>query len=362
MITEINSRQTLNFLIRLGLIFLLIVWCYEIIKPFIIPLVWGGIIAIAIYPAYEKFCDWTNQRKMLSAIITSLILLALLILPMVMLTSSSIDMVRYIAGYLQSGEFNLPKIQPLLAKVPLIGEWLQGLIVKEDLESLLKNMSPVLKTVGQKLLSFSAGLGAVLVQSLVSILIAGFFLLQAEASKQWFGRLSNKIADEKGSMLMMLAVQTTSNVAQGILGVALIQAILSGMAMVLAGVPAAGLWTLLALIVATIQLPVMLVLLPITIYLFYTSTLFIAISFLVWGIVISIVDTPMRAILMGRGSKTPILIIMMGALGGMLAFGIIGLFVGAVVLAVGYELFNSWLKEESEPTEVYGQNELNDKY
>ena len=211
---------------------------------------------------------------------------------------------------------------------------------------MLQKLSPVFKTVGQKLLSLSASLGAMLLQTMVAIVIAALFLYQADTARQWSENLSKKIADEKGLALSKLAVSTVSNVAQGILGVEIIQAFLSGTGMMLASVHGTGFWTMVVLIVATIQLPPMLILLPVVIYLFYTSTLIAAIGFLVLAIVISIIDTPMRAFLMGRDSKTPILIIMMGAIGGMLAFGIIGLFVGAVVLSVGYELLKSWLNEE----------------
>ena len=341
-----DSKQTINLLIRLGLVFLLILWCYEIIKPFIMPLMWGGIIAIAIHPLYQKLCNWTNQKQVLSASLLAFVLLGLVILPMVMLTSSSIDMVRFIADYLDSGKIELPSLQPMLAEVPFVGPSLQEMIVTKDVESILQKMSPMLKVVGQQLLSLSASLGSMLLQSLVAIIIAALFLHQTDTAKQWAHNLSTKIADEKGLALSRLAVSTVSNVAQGILGVAIIQAILSGIGMMLASVPGTGFWTMVVLIVATIQLPPMLILLPIAIYLFYTSALFTAMGFLVLAIVISIIDTPMRAFFMGRDSKTPILIIMMGAIGGMLAFGIIGLFVGAVVLSVGYELLKSWLNQD----------------
>jgi predicted PurR-regulated permease PerM len=255
-------------------------------------------------------------------------------------------MVRFIADYLESGKIELPSLKPMLADVPFIGPTLQEMIVTKDVESILQKLSPVFKTVGQQLLSVSASLGSMLLQSLVAIIIAALFLHQADTAIKWSDNLSKKIADEKGLALSKLAVSTVSNVAQGILGVAIIQAILSGIGMMLASVPGTGFWTMVVLIVATIQLPPMLVLLPIAIYLFYTSALLTAMGFLVLAIVISIIDTPMRAFLMGRDSKTPILIIMMGAIGGMLAFGIIGLFVGAVVLSVGYELLKSWLNED----------------
>lgn len=356
-----DLKKVISLLIRLGLVGLLILWCYEIIRPFIIPFMWGGIIAIAIYPLYQKLCHWTNQRELLSSLMVALVLLSLLIIPTALLATSSIEMARNLAEIfdrkIDSQDFQLPDLKPMVAKVPLVGEWLQTFIDKKDFEDLLRSLAPVLKPLGQQLLSFSAGLGSMILQSLVAIVVAGSFLFYAQSSHAWFRRLAARVADERGAPLLELAAETTSNVAQGILGVALFQALLAGIGMILAGVPAAGLWTLLVMILATIQLPVLLVMLPISIYLFYTSTVLIALAFLALGIFSSLVDTPVRAYLMGRGSRTPMLVIMFGAIGGMLAFGIIGLFVGAVVLAVGYELLNSWMAEQ-EP-EAEAEKEVN---
>lgn len=344
--TNPDSKQTLILAIRMGLIFLLIVWCYQIIRPFIIPLMWGAIIAVAMYPLYRRLTDLSGQRLTLVAVFLAIVLTSLVILPMVLLTSSSIDMVRFIADYLESGKIQLPAIKPMLAQIPFVGEYLQEMIATRDIEAVLQKLTPLLQTGGRQLLSLSASLGAMLLQTMVAIMIAAFFLHQADTLKQWSKRLSAKIAGENGEGLLDLAVATTGNVANGILGVAIIQSIISGLGMMLAGVPGTGFWTMMVLIIATIQLPPMLVLLPISIYLFYTASLTVAIGFLALAIVISLIDTPMRAILMGRDSKTPILIIMMGALGGMITLGIIGLFVGAVALAVGFELLKSWLDEQ----------------
>ena len=348
MIQDADPGKTIHLLIRLGLVFLLILWCYEIIKPFIIPLMWAGIIAIAVFPVYEKLCELTSERRLLSSLILVLVLLGLLILPMVMLTSSSIDMVRFIADYLESGKIELPRLEPLVADIPLIGSTLQETIVTSDVESILQKLSPLLKTVGKQLLLLSTSLGSMLLQSIVAIIIAGLFLYQSSVARHWTERVAQRIADEQGLALGRLAVATVSNVAQGILGVAIFQSILSGLGMMLAGVPGTGFWTMVILIVATVQLPPMIVLLPVAIYLFYTATLFVAVSFLVMAIIISLIDTPLRAFLMGRDSKSPILILMIGAIGGMIAFGIIGLFLGAVILTVGYELLKSWLNENLE--------------
>jgi len=347
MSSNTDSKQSMDFLIRVGLVFLLLIWCYEIIKPFIIPLIWAGIIAIAIYPVFLKFSHWTKQRHRLSSLLIISILLSLLILPMFMLTSSSVEMVKFLASYLKAGNYDLASIKPMIGQIPWVGSWLQDFIASKDLEEILKNISPLLQTSAEKLLSFTAGISLMIFQSVIAVLVAGFFLLQAQTSKDWSQRLAKKITNDEGNALNQLVVQTISNVAQGVLGVALLQAFIAGAGMMMADVPGAGFWALMVLIVATIQLPPLLILLPVALYVFSVSSSFVAISFLVLSIVISVVDAPIRAILMSRGSKTPMLVIMLGAIGGMLAFGIVGLFVGAVVLAVGYELFKSWVNDQN---------------
>ncbi|MGD2116817.1 MAG: AI-2E family transporter [Chromatiales bacterium] len=346
MLDRIFMKQGMEFLVRAGLILLLVIWCYEIIKPFIIPLLWGAIIAVALFPMHRQLSGWLGQREHLSAGLMSLLLLVLLIVPMVLLTASSVDMVRFIAEHLQSGEINITSIRESIASLPWIGDWLQQFIVPGDLQVMLKNLSPLLKTVGKQMLAFSAGVGSILLYSLIAIVVAGFLLLKADISRQWFLQLARKLADEQGEQLAQLAGATVMSVAQGVLGVALIQAFLAGIGMLLAGVPGTGLWALLVLVVATIQLPPLLVLAPVAIYLFAVGDTTAAVVFLGWSIFISLIDTLLRPLLMGRGVKTPMLVIMLGAIGGMLSFGVVGLFVGSVVLAVGYEVLHSWLQLE----------------
>ncbi len=139
------------------------------------------------------------------------------------------------------------------------------------------------------------------------------------------------------------------SVAQGILGVTLIQSILGGLGCLVVGVPGAGLWALLILLVAVVQLPPLLVLGPIIVYVFSTSSTVPAVLFAIWSVLVSISDPFLKSLLLGRGVDVPMLIIFIGAIGGFITSGIIGLFVGAIVFTAGYKLFLRWLSEETQP-------------
>ena len=137
------------------------------------------------------------------------------------------------------------------------------------------------------------------------------------------------------------------SVSNGILGVALIQSILAGLGFMVAGVPAAGLWALLCLILSIAQIGLFPIVIPIIIYLFYTADTFTAVAFLIWSISVGLLDSILKPILLGRGVKTPMAVIFIGAIGGLLSSGVIGLFIGAVILALGYDLFLLWLSDSS---------------
>ncbi len=149
-----------------------------------------------------------------------------------------------------------------------------------------------------------------------------------------------------------VAEQTVRSVASGILGVALIQALLAGLGFLVAGVPAAGLLTLICLVFGVIQLGVVIVLIPVVIYLFSTADTVTAVGFLIWAALVAPVDNVLKPILLGRGVDVPMLVIFVGAIGGFLNAGIIGLFIGAVVLALGYKLFLAWLARTRRPTQL----------
>ena len=175
------------------------------------------------------------------------------------------------------------------------------------------------------------------------MLIASVFLVSADSASASMQRLARRLSGDEGEALLTMSVNTVRSVAVGVIGIAFIQAMLAGIGMMFAGVPAAGLLALIVLVLGIAQLPPLLVLLPVMIYLFSGDSTTVAIVFAVWGILVSFSDVVLKPLLLGRGVDAPMIVILLGAIGGMITSGIVGLFIGAVILAIGYKLFQAWV-------------------
>ncbi len=333
--------------IRIGLIALLVIWCFQVVRPFISPIVWGIILAIAIHPAYRRLSRVMGGREQLAAAILVLATLLLLIVPSVMITTSLVESATELAGKLQEGEIKVPPAPAPVADWPIIGGRLHALwaTASQNLEAALGQATPLLKAIGHWILSTGATAGFGIVMFALSIVIAGVLLSYGDRATDTARRIARRLVQERGDELVELTGNTVQSVTRGILGVALIQGVLAGIGLLVAGVPAAGLWALLVLLMATVQIPALLLLGPIIVYVFATSSTVIAVLFAIWSIAVSLSDNMLKPLLLGRGVDVPMLVIFMGAIGGFIVEGIVGLFVGAVVLAVGYTLFRAWLED-----------------
>ncbi len=342
-------KRALEASIRIGLIALLVIWCFEVVRPFIQPIVWGIILAIAIHPAYLRLGRVMGGRERLAA--TSLVVgsLLLLIVPSVMITTSLVESATELAGKLREGEVKIPPPPTAVADWPIIGGGLHALWAEasRDLEAALGQAQPLLKAIGRWMLSGGATAGFGIVMFALSIVIAGVLLSYGEQATDTARRIARRLVDERGDELVRLTGDTVESVTRGILGVALIQGLLAGIGMLVAGVPAAGLWALLVLLMAVVQIPTVLILGPIIVYVFATSSTTIAVLFAIWSLAVGFSDNVLKPMLLGRGVDVPTLVIFMGAIGGFILQGIIGLFAGAVVLSVGYTLFKAWLEDVS---------------
>jgi predicted PurR-regulated permease PerM len=203
-------------------------------------------------------------------------------------------------------------------------------------------------------LSKAAGAGIGVLQFIFSIVIAAVFLAHAEKTKLAMQRFCRRLVAERGDEMLDLSVATIRSVVNGVLGIAAIQALLGGLGMFLVGVPATGLWALLILILVIAQLPALLILGPVIVYVFSVESTTVAVIFMIWSLVVSMSDLVLKPLMLGKGVEAPMLVILLGAIGGMIMSGIIGLFVGAVVLALGYKLFQAWL-DLGEPVSETGQ-------
>lgn len=342
-------KRALEASIRIGLIALLVIWCFEVVRPFIQPIVWGIILAIAIHPAYLRLGRVMGGRERLAA--TSLVVgsLLLLIVPSVMITTSLVESATELAGKLREGEVKIPPPPTAVADWPIIGGGLHALWAEasRDLEAALGQAQPLLKAIGRWMLSGGATAGFGIVMFALSIVIAGVLLSYGEQATDTARRIARRLVDERGDELVRLTGDTVESVTRGILGVALIQGLLAGIGLLVAGVPAAGLWALLVLLMAVVQIPTVLILGPIIVYVFATSSTTIAVLFAIWSLAVGFSDNVLKPMLLGRGVDVPTLVIFMGAIGGFILQGIIGLFAGAVVLSVGYTLFKAWLEDVS---------------
>jgi predicted PurR-regulated permease PerM len=342
--------RTMDAAIRIALLSLLVLWCFNIMRPFIMPVLWGAIMAVAIYPLFVKAYTVLGGRQKLTAILITLLALTLLITPTVMLAGSLVENTKSLAEQVQAGTIAVPPPSDTVKDWPLIGEKLYGSwkLASVNLEAALQKFSPQVEAASKWMLSAAAGIGGGILMFIVAIVVAGAFLVVGRSGRKAMETLAGRLMGAKGGKeFVQLAGATIRSVAQGVLGVALIQSTLAAVGLLVMGVPYAGVWAILVLFFAIVQLPPLLILGPIIVYEFSVAETLPAVVFMVWSMLVSVSDGFLKPLFLGRGMDTPMLVILLGAIGGMMLSGIIGLFVGAVVLAVGYSLLIAWLAQEA---------------
>ena len=349
-----RASQALEASIHIGLAFLVAAACFFILRPFIPLIAWGIIIAVAAYPSFKKLRKVVGGSGVWAAVVFAVALLAVLIVPVFLLAGSLIDGVQAVTAHIKSGGPIVPPPPSSIASWPLIGAPLTKLwlLASTDLTELVKEFAPQIKSALPGVLSATAGLGGTVLQLLLSIVVAGILLGNAEAAYRMTRSLFDRVFDEKGLEFQELVGSTIRSVTFGIIGVALIQSVFAAVGFLVVGLPAFGLWAVIFVIAAVLQFG-MLVLIPAVIYVFATADTTKAVIFLIWCIIVGLMDNVLKPILLGRGVAVPIAVVFLGAIGGFVAMGIIGLFVGAIVLSVGYKLFLAWLEEGSETSDAH---------
>ncbi len=339
-----HVKQALETSIDVGLVFLLVTICFVILRPFLLLIAWGTIIAVAAYPTFQKLRHLMRERGTLAAVVFTLILLAILILPIVLMGQSLFEGIQGVTARLKDGTAFIPPPPPGVESWPIIGRPLNGIwsMASRDVTAVMSRFAPEIKSALPGLLSASAGVGLTVLQLILSILISGFLLAKAEAAAEAARSLFNRLFDDRGPEFQQLVGATIRSVTFGILGVALIQSALASASFLVVGLPGASVWSAIFLFAAVLQAGG-LILIPAVIYEFAIASTTKAVIFLIWCIFVGAMDNVLKPILLGRGVAVPIIVVFLGAIGGFMAMGIIGLFVGAIVLSVGYKLFLAWL-------------------
>lgn len=333
--------------IRIGVLILLAAWCFDIIRPFIIPIVWGIIIAVGAYPGFLSLRRGLGVRNGIAATLITILGLIILVVPAVLLSDTLIDSAHGLAQGLQQGTIAVPPPPESVKTWPVVGDYLDRFWAQasNNLAETVTRLAPQLKVIGSWVLSTAAGAGFGILQFVFAIIIAGLMLANSENANKTAYAIAARLAGDKGAEFANLAEATVRSVTRGILGVALIQSVLIGLGFLAMGIPGAGLWALLCLILSVIQIGPFPVVVPILVYVFSTADMVPAIVFLIWSIFAGSIDNILKPILLGRGVEVPMAVIFIGAIGGFLSSGIIGLFVGSVVLVLGYKLFLAWLAD-----------------
>jgi predicted PurR-regulated permease PerM len=342
-------NRALEVSIHIGLFVALAAACLLILSPFISVIVWGLIISIAGYPGYCKLQKLVGGRGGVASVLFTVLLLAVLIVPIAVLAQTLVDSFQALGARLHNETLTIPPPPPSIATWPIVGQRLSDLWrqASNNLSAALQSFAPQLKTAANGLLAAAAGVGLGVLQFFVSIVVAGFLLANSSQCARVSRSVAIRFFGNKGAEFEALAAATVRSVTNGILGVALIQSLLAGLGFLVVQIPGAGLWTLLFLIAAVLQAG-SLALVPAVIYVFATAPTAKAVVFLIWCIFVALIDNVLKPLLLGRGVPVPIVVIFLSAIGGFMAMGIIGLFIGPIVLSVGYKLLLAWLDQTIE--------------
>ena len=334
--------------IHIGLVILLAATCIFILRPFIPVLAWGIIVTIAVYPRYQQLQLVLRGRRVLAAVLITLILLAFLIGPVVLLSGTLIGGIQNLVAHFKDGTPIIPPPPAGVETWPLVGIPLKNAwsLASTNITTALMSFAPQIKAIVPSLLSASAGIGLTVLQFALSIIVAGALLANSRGAAGAAHSLANRIFGDNGPEFEEVVGSTIRSVTIGILGVALIQSVLAALGFVVAGLPGAGLWAVVFLVAALLQVGTV-VLIPAVIYVFATASVTKAVIFMVWCLIVALVDNTLKPLLLGRGVAVPIAVVFLGAIGGFVAMGLVGLFVGAIVLSVGYKLFLAWINEGS---------------
>jgi predicted PurR-regulated permease PerM len=344
-------RAAIEISVHLLLIGIILVWCFRIIQPFISIVTWAAVIAVSMYKPFLKLKSLVGGNSKLALALFTLLGLAIIIVPSWLFLGSILDSATGMTRALETGEVHVPPPNESVREWPLVGErlydnWSEA---ASNLGDYVSEHSETFKSIISGVLSTAAGIGIGALQFMISTLIAAAFLANAEKIVGGLRILFARIVGENADDFLQLSGATVTSVAVGVLGISAIQSFLAGVGMMAVGVPAAGILALVVLILCIAQLPPWLVMFPVIAYVFSVESTTVAGIFAVWAVFVSFLDMVLKPMFLGRGVEAPMLVILLGAIGGMLMSGIIGLFVGAVVLALGYKLFEAWLVMHDDP-------------
>ena len=349
--SELDERvppRLLDVLIRASLIGGLAFLCYKVFSPFLNLMVWSTILAVTLYPLHKLIARKVGGKQWLASATLVIIGILLIGVPTALLMNSFADTIRNFIVGVQQDTLTIPAPREGIAKLPIIGNKVYGAWLKAstDLPGFVQSMQPKIGELARTALGIVANIGSGLLLFLGSFIIGSIIMAYGEsgagATRSIFARVAGP---ERGDALTKLCTATIRTVALGVIGVAFIQAIIVGLALLLAHIPAPGVLSIIVFVLGIAQVPALIVTLPAIAYIWlsgdYGSSA--AITYTIILLLTGLVDNILKPLMLGRGVDVPMPVILFGALGGMASGGIMGMFVGATALALGYNIFMHWV-------------------
>jgi predicted PurR-regulated permease PerM len=346
---DLRTAPIVELALRLGALGVLIYVAATLVQPFIEVAIWSIVIAVALSPAYERLTHLLGGRRRLAAALMTIAWFLVIIGPATWLALGLIDSLRVISGELDFSALTPPAPPSAIKAWPLIGEPIYQFwdLASTNLAGALAKIAPYLKPLGSILLQVAAETGTGMLKFFAAIVVAGFLFAPAPRLVESVRTFARRLLSQRGEEFVALAGATIRAVSRGVIGVSVLQALLAGIGLMVAGVPGASLITSAVLILGIIQIGPSVVLVPLVIWSWFAMETTAALLFTAYMIPVNLMDNVLRPLVMGRGLQTPMLVILVGVIGGTLAYGITGLFLGPIVLAVIWELTATWIKEQA---------------
>jgi len=351
----------LDVLIRAGLVGALAVLCYLVFAPFLPLMVWSIILAVTLYPLHQWFARRVRGKQGLASAILVIVGVLLIIVPTALLMSSFADSVRSFIDAAQHNRLAIPAPRDGVAGWPIVGKKIYDVWSKAhaDLPGLIQSMQPKIGELTRAALALVASIGGRLLLFLASFIVAGIVMAYGESGAGASQAILDRAAGPaRGKALAKLSTATIRSVALGVIGVAFIQAILIGLALLVAGIPAPGVLALIVLVLGIAQVPALIVTLPAIVYIWSSGDYGnpAAITHTLILLLTGVSDNVLKPLMLGHGVDVPMPVILFGALGGMASGGILGMFVGATALTLGYEIFMTWVATNPDSDPAGSQN------
>lgn len=341
------GEDEIQLAVRLALLGLLVYWSFVVIRPFVPILAWSVVLAVALYPVFTWLSRLLGDRPKLAATILTLINLAIVIGPATWLGLGAVEGLRGFAAELDAGTLALPTPPEAVKNFPVIGEQLYAMWhqASTNLRALLGQVVPQLKPLAGTILGLAGDAGVGTLKFLLAVALTGFLFPAGPRLVAASKRFLSRVVAERSVDFLALAGATIRSVAQGVIGIAVAQGLVIGIILKLADVPRAGLLAFLVMMLGILQIGSAIVVIPVLIWIWATKSFVTALVITLCILPASLADNVLKPIVMGRGLTTPALVIFIGVIGGTLAHGIVGLFIGPIILAVVWELLTAWVRE-----------------